>query len=175
MSFIVVDVEADGPIPHEYSMIAFAAVLVTPELNKKFEGRLKPISDKWDPGALRACNITREESLTFPEPNGVMHAFCDWIEEVRNRNVSFISDNPAFDWQFINYYLHKYVGKNPFGFSGRRIGDLYCGLVKHAGRNWEWKKKLRVTPHTHDPLDDAMGNAEALLAMQKMGLEIQLD
>jgi DNA polymerase III epsilon subunit-like protein len=175
MGYIVVDVEADGPIPGENSMIAFAAVVVTPELDKTFTARLRPVTDKWVPGALSVCGITREESLEFPEPNGVMHEFFKWVEKVKGHNATFISDNPAFDWQFINYYFHKYVGKNPFGFSGRRIGDLYCGMKMHAGKNHEWKKNLRKTAHTHDPLDDAKGNAEALLAMQKMGLNIKFE
>jgi hypothetical protein len=35
-------------------------------------------------------------------------------------------------------------------------------------------KHLRKTQHTHDPLDDAIGNAEALLTMaHDMGLEIE--
>ena len=36
-------------------------------------------------------------------------------------------------------------------------------------------KGLRRTPHTHHPVDDAMGNAEALLAMKEtLGLKIRL-
>ena len=31
---------------------------------------------------------------------------------------------------------------------------------------------LRQTVHTHNPVDDAVGNAEALLKMQEMGLRI---
>jgi hypothetical protein len=27
MSYIVVDVEADGPIPHKYSMVSFGAII----------------------------------------------------------------------------------------------------------------------------------------------------
>ena len=45
-----------------------------------------------------------------------------------------LADNFAFDWQFINYYFHRFLGRNPFGFSGRRIGDLYAGLVKDASK-----------------------------------------
>jgi hypothetical protein len=33
---------------------------------------------------------------------------------------------------------------------------------------------LRKTPHTHHPVDDAKGNAEALIEMKKMGLKIAL-
>jgi hypothetical protein len=35
-------------------------------------------------------------------------------------------------------------------------------------------KKYRKTSHTHNPVDDAMGNAEAILEFQKMGLKIKL-
>ena len=35
-------------------------------------------------------------------------------------------------------------------------------------------KHLQKTTHTHDPVDDALGNAEALLAMKAMGLKIAL-
>lgn len=80
----------------------------------------------------------------------------------------------CFDWQWINWYMHKYCGRNLFGFSGRRIGDLYCGLVKDASKNQEWKRKYRITKHTHDPIMDALGNAEALIAFRdKLGLKIK--
>jgi hypothetical protein len=37
----------------------------------------------------------------------------------------------------------------------------------------KWKH-LRETPHTHNPVDDAMGNAEVLLKMRDLGLKISL-
>ena len=82
-----------------------------------------------------------------------------------------LADNFAFDWQFINYYFHRFLGRNPFGFSGRRIGDLYAGLVKDASKATKWKK-FRVTAHTHNPVDDARGNAEALRKFRELGLKI---
>jgi hypothetical protein len=36
MSYIMVDVEADGPIPGDYSMISFGAIIVEPSLSKTF-------------------------------------------------------------------------------------------------------------------------------------------
>ncbi len=36
-------------------------------------------------------------------------------------------------------------------------------------------KHLRKTKHTHNPVDDAIGNAEALLEMKQMGLKISFD
>ena len=47
MAYIMVDIEADGPIPGDYSMVCFGAIVVEPSLDRTFYGRLKPISDKW--------------------------------------------------------------------------------------------------------------------------------
>lgn len=174
MSYIVVDVEADGPIPHKYSMVCFGAVLVTPNLQETFYGQVAPVSDKWIPEALAVSGFSREEHEKFPHPSGTMLHFYNWVCNVSKGRPTFISDNPAFDWQWINYYFHTFVNTNPFGFSARRIGDLYCGMKKDAGKNSEWKKLLRKTTHDHNPVNDAKGNAEALLSMQKMGLKINL-
>lgn len=171
MSYISVDVESDSQSPAIGSMVSFGAVLVS-DHNKTFYGKVKPIKDTFDPKALSISGFSREEHESFDNPKEVMIAFKKWIEEVSIGPPIFISDNPAFDWQWINYYFYKFIGKNPFGFSARRIGDLYCGLVKHAGKNRDWKK-LRKTKHSHHPVEDAIGNAEALMEIKKMGLHIK--
>jgi DNA polymerase III epsilon subunit-like protein len=171
MSYIVVDVESDGPIPHKYSMVCFGAVVVEPSLSKTFYGKVKPISQEWVAEALAVSGFTRQEHEAFDEPGKVMEAFAQWLSENSKGRPIFISDNPAFDWQWINWYFHTYLSKNPFGFSARRIGDLYCGMKMDAGLNNEWKKLFRKTVHDHNPINDAIGNAEALLAMKAMGLK----
>jgi DNA polymerase III epsilon subunit-like protein len=170
MSLVVVDVEADGAIPHKFSMVCFGAVVVEPSLSKTFYGKTRPISDEWNAEALSISGFSREEHLTFDEPIEVMTNFRDWLKENVNGSPVFISDNLAFDWQWINYYFHYFVGKNPFGFSGRRIGDLYAGLMKDYFAASKWKK-FRKTLHTHNPVDDALGNAEALLVIRELGLK----
>jgi hypothetical protein len=52
------------------------------------------------------------------------------------------------------------------GHSARRIGDVWSGLRKRPLETVTWRR-FRVTPHDHDPLNDAMGNAEAWLEMWK--------
>ncbi len=123
MSYVIVDVESDGSIPAEFSMVCFGAVVFDDRLDRTFYGSTRPVSDRFVPEAL------------------------------------------------INYYFHRFLGRNPFGFSGRRIGDLYAGLVKDASKATEWKK-YRVTAHTHNPVDDAKGNAEALRKFKELGLKI---
>lgn len=115
--------------------------------------------------------FTREEHLGFDDPTGVMEGFGRWLAAVAKGRAVFISDNLAFDWQFINYYFHRFTGGSPFGFSGRRIGDLYCGLVRDMSKATE-RKQFRRTRHTHNPVDDAKGNAEALLHFETLGLKM---
>ena len=173
MSYIVVDVESDDQSPAIGSMVSFGAVLVS-DTSKTFYGKVKPIKDEWNPEALAVSGHTREEHEQFDDPQVVMKEFENWLNEVSDGKPVFISDNPAFDWQWINFYFHGFLGRNPFGFSARRIGDLYCGLVGHAGKNRDWKRKYRKTRHTHNPVDDAMGNAEALIAFRdELGLKIK--
>lgn len=170
MSLIVVDVEADGAVPHLFSMVCFGAIVVEPSLSKTFYGAVKPISEEWDADALAVSGISREEHLTFDDPHEVMLKFKEWIAANSTGRPIFISDNLAFDWQWINYYFHRFVGSNPFGFSGRRIGDIYSGLVKDFFAASKWKS-FRQTKHTHNPVDDARGNAEALLKIREMGFK----
>jgi hypothetical protein len=60
--YAMVDVEADGPIPGDYSMVSFGAVLVEEALNQTFYGRLRPISEKWVPQALAVSGFSREKT-----------------------------------------------------------------------------------------------------------------
>jgi len=172
MSYFMVDIESDGPIPGDYSMVCFGAVLVDSKLDRTFYGAMKPISAQFVPEALAVSGFSREETLAFNEPKAVMAEFHDWIKANSKGRPIFISDNNGFDWMFICWYFHHFLGENPFGFSSRRLGDLYCGLEKDTFAQW---KHLRKTKHTHNPVDDAMGNAEVLLMMKKeMGLNIVL-
>lgn len=171
MGLISVDVESDGQIPGDYSMVCFGAVVVEPTLKKTFYGKTRPISDIFDSEALAISGFSREEHLKFDDPNDVMKEFAEWIKSVSIGRPVFISDNNGYDFAFINYYFHKFYGSNPFGWSSRRIGDLYCGMKMDAYAKWKYLRKIK---HDHNPLNDSIGNAEALLEMQKMGLKIKL-
>lgn len=160
MSLIVVDVEADFPIPNGGSMVCFGAIIVEPTLSKTFYGKTKPISEKWNPEALAISGFSREEHELFDNPVDVMKNFADWIKLNSVGQTTLISDNNGFDAAFISYYFHTFYGSNPFGWSSRRIGDLFCGAERDLRYQW---KKHRKTNHTHNPVDDAKGNAEAII------------
>jgi DNA polymerase III epsilon subunit-like protein len=164
--WVSVDVESDGPCPALYSMVSFGAVVVEPTLNRTFYGETAPISESYIPEALAVSGISRSQHEKFPEPRKTMLEFSNWLDSLEAERFVFVTDNLSFDWQFINYYMHRYLMANPFGFSGRRINDIYSGLVGSGFSQNEWKRLYRKTAHSHHPVDDAKGNAEALLAFK---------
>jgi len=169
MTGIVVDVESDGQVPGLYSMVCFGAVIVEDPIVRTFYGTTAPISTEWVPQALAVSGFSREEHLAFDDPAVTMQRFADWLEENRKGRLIFFSDNNGYDWSFINYYFHRYLGKNPFGWSSRNINDIWKGMQKDMYSSF---KHLRKTKHDHHPVNDAKGNAEVLLAMKGMGLRI---
>jgi hypothetical protein len=159
---VVFDVEADGPAPGLYNMISFGLVSVA-DPSRSFLGEVAPVLDH--PGLAEAravCGISFDAQLRFRDPTTVLLDAHLWLRELTDgKRPIFWSDNPAFDWQFWNWYCYRFVGANPAGFSARRIGDLDSGRRGEALNTTAWKKR-RETAHTHDPVDDARGNAEAL-------------
>lgn len=137
VTLIFVDCEGHGPAPTINDSAAFEFGAVEYKTKKTFHGQ----------GGSR-------ETFT---------AFAEWLKQFKGRPI-FVSDNPAYDWQFINYYFHRWLGYNPFGHSARRISDFYAGLMRDFQNTQEWKK-YRVTPHDHNPVNDAMGNVEAFEAI----------
>ena len=67
MSFVIVDVESDGPIPAEYSMVCFGAVLFD-DPGQSFYGQTRPVSDRFVPEALAVSGFSREQHLGFDDP-----------------------------------------------------------------------------------------------------------
>ena len=180
MKYIVVDIEADGPLQGFNSMVCFGAVLLDKKLDKTFYGQTAPIEligssgayGRYNKEALAISGFSREEHEKFPHPEKTMQEFAEWIKEVAGEErVVLISDNNGFDAPWINYYFIRYLGYNPFGWSSRRIGDLFCGFFKDPYYQW---KKHRKTRHTHHPVDDAMGNAEAVLWLIEQGFKLKV-
>lgn len=150
---VFVDCEARGASPVNGIMTEFGAVHY--DTRETFHGVL---FDSWpDPvkpvvpvvGARRAFDREVATALTI------------WLGRlVGDRHPVLVSDNPAYDWQWISGMFDRAGLDNPFGYSARRIGDFWAGVQGDWRDTQSWKS-LRVTPHTHNPVDDAMGNAEA--------------
>lgn len=174
MTLISVDVESDGPIQGIHSMVSFGAVVVDDNLDQTFYGEVKPISDQYVPDALVISGFSREEHEQFGEPVDVMWEFKDWLDGLKGK-PQFIADNPGYDFAWINYYFLRFVGTNPFGWSSRRIGDLFCGFNNNFYNRWKKHRKYKFGfKHNHNALDDAKANAAALLFLRDSGFNLKV-
>jgi len=63
--YVMVDIEADGPIPGDYSMVCFGAVIVEPALDQTFYGKLKPISEQFIPEALMEATVNTSRTVVW--------------------------------------------------------------------------------------------------------------
>jgi hypothetical protein len=153
---IFVDCEARGPSPVRGVMTEFGAVHY--DTRQSFHGVLFLGSPDPDNPAVP---IVTERVATDSE---VAAAFASWLSSLAVGHPVFVSDNPAFDWQWIAAMFAVAEIDNPFGHSGRRISDFYAGLTRNWPNTQQWKR-WRITAHDHNPVHDALGNAEAFERM----------
>lgn len=170
--YISVDIEAAGPVPSAFSMLSLGAVVVD-DLKNTFYIELKPVSDKFVPDAMKVVGKTLQDfAKNGRDPKGAMTAFRDWIVSVAEAaKPVFVGFNATFDWAFVNFYFHHYLGENPFGFGGIDIKSYYMGMT---GCTWEDTRSSLIrselkgpSPHTHNALDDAVEQAEMFKRMRE--------
>ncbi len=178
------DGESNGPSPRRHSLVWFGAVLVNESLDTHFEGKMCPISPEYVPEAIGVTGLTHEETLLFPSPLIVIPAFVAWVKAHTKYGTRPMlwSDNNGYDMSFLSMYLHEFGGENPFGHTSRNMNDRYRGLM--AGRKaagiidppnvLSSFSHLITIPHDHNPVNDARGNAQALLGMRQYGLELEV-
>ncbi len=163
--YVSVDIEAAGPIPGEYSMLSLGACVVTaPEIT--FYTEFKPINDHFVAAALKVGGLTLEQlAITGHPPAEAMRDFYHWIQEAANHQTPvFVGFNASFDWAFVNWYFHRFLGENPFGIGALDIKAYYMGL---AGCRWRETTSSQLPQQfqpshqaTHNALDDAIAQAQ---------------
>jgi hypothetical protein len=158
--FIFVDVEALGKSPVNGTMTEFGCVDF--ETEETFHGLLvEAVPDPVNP----AVPFIEPDACVY-DHEAVWMALTGWLGKLGpGRNV-LMSDNPAYDFMWMAGFFDRLNQENPFGHSGRRISDIYAGLSGNWRDTQGWKK-WRVTPHDHNPVNDAMGNVEAFKFMLK--------
>lgn len=167
MKYVFVDIEVDGYYPPDFSMVCFGAAIFG--TNETFYGKVAPISNKFYAEMLAISGFTRAQHERFEQPQTIMQEFHNWLREYAGEKPKFISDNLTGDWGFMNYYLYKYVGENIFGYSGRRMSDIICGMNKDLRTKWKHRKsKIGI----HDPVVDAIENMKVFRELVKEGLKI---
>jgi ribonuclease T len=162
--YFSVDIEASGPIPGIYSMLSLGACTIE-DTETTFYRELKPLTANYVPEALEVNKFSlkklREEGQ---RPKLAISDFKSWIERHSTGCVPvFVGFNASFDWQFVNWYFHSYLGANPFGIAALDIKAYYMG---REGCRWSDTKASQITakyksdfPQTHNALEDARAQA----------------
>ena len=126
--WIMVDLEASGPIIGRHSMTELGAVVGSPARGviDKFEVVISPISDEV---------ITSKDSYARAVKEGVspkeaMQRFADWTKPHRDQKATFIARPSCFDWPWVVWYAWTYLGENPFGFRALCASSWFEALGK---------------------------------------------
>lgn len=175
--YISADIEADGPIPGQYSMLAFGFAVAAIFDGTTFQPRepstttfyreLKPISAEFDLAALEVAGLKRDVlAREGADPALAMRDAAEWLQmQAAEARPVMVGYPVVFDWMFIHWYFVRFVGESPFGFSGALdMKTMYQQKARvtldRAGRR---DLPPDLTPrrrHTHNALDDAIAQAE---------------
>lgn len=180
--YIVTDVEVDGPVPGENSMLSFASVAVSHDGSEcgTFNAVLAPLPDA-APDADTLTWIKAQPGLhtaltqNARDPADVMDAYVTWVRSLGAEPV-FAAHPLAMDGLWIDHYLKAFAGlrllKGPWhgerlfydgglcirSFAAGRLGrPLRLCAPEHYDPSW-----MGGHAHTHRALDDARGYATLL-------------
>lgn len=192
-TFVVTDIEADGPNPLESSMLSFASVAcdVGGRVLDEFEAVLLPRPDRRPSPDTMAWWQTQPEAwiaaTTDPEPpETVMPRYADWVESLPGYRV-FCAAPMIFDGLWMDHYLSAYAGTRALGgpFKSRQIFKgggvcLYTMAGTLRGADYlEWGMQ-RVpadwyghVEHTHKAIDDARGFANVLARLFRISQRLE--
>lgn len=169
--WISVDIEADGPIPGDYSMLSLGACVVGAE-DVQFYIELQPISTAFVPAALAVSGLDRTAlQTTGVVPVLAMQHFAAWVQQVAvARTPVFVAFNAPFDWMFVQWYFAHFGVDNPFGVSALDIKAYAMG--KLALPQWAQTSRRTLAAQftqgrtlTHNALGDAIEQARTFRAI----------
>lgn len=176
--YISVDIEADGPIPGDHSMLSLGAAAFMPDgqMIGIFSANIFPLeSAHVDPETMKFWEKHQEawEKLQVDQlsPHQAMNSFDHWLRTFGEAKLVYVAYPVTFDFGFTHWYFHHFLGKDPFGFQGLDLktyamavlGTQFKETVKSAMPS-DWFKT--EGGHQHVALDDAVEQGLTFLAMK---------
>jgi hypothetical protein len=176
--YISADVETDGPVPGEFSLLAFGLAVVgrydgrrferQPEREQTFYRELRPISGQYEQEALAVNGLDRTRLLRDgTPPEQAMAEAAEWVATVSDGHRPVLVAYPvAYDWSFLYWYFERFTQRgSPFGHSScldiRTLYQAITGNVFDRSGKEAMAAFLRPeAPHTHNALDDAVEQGE---------------
>jgi DNA polymerase III epsilon subunit-like protein len=164
-TYIIVDIETAGRIPVKHSILSIGACVAF-DKSKTFYVELKPINKNYTKEAMSANKLSiKNLRKCGTTARKAMLKFEKWVKQVSGKNKPvFVAWPATFDWLFINYYFHKFLGRNPFESRVLEMKSFFAaktGLeITEVTRDKLFQMFPPTIKHTHNALDDALGFAE---------------
>lgn len=184
-TYVVTDIETDGPWPGPNSMRSFASVAVS--LDGTEHGRFEAVLEELPGAAPHPKTLEWFHSIPEmwsaatdnPEPiPGVMAGFVKWVKDLPRPSM-FAASPLAFDGGWIDYYLRRFTNygiiQGPYeedtlfdgpglcirsyaaAATGRPVSEMAPSKMPS-----EWFGEIE---HTHRAIDDALGYANLLVTL----------
>ncbi len=179
-TYVSTDIETDGPIPGENSMLGFASAaydaggneLSTFSVNLETLPAAKPNAKtmewwKSQPEAWAACRRDRQPV------EAAMRRYVEWLETLPGRPV-FVAYPLLFDMMFVYWYLIRFVGRSPFSHSGIDIKTMAWTALGHGQYREATKRNMPKEwftgggRHSHVALDDAREQGALFFRIRKV-------
>jgi len=180
--YVSTDVETDGPIPGIYSMLSFGSAAYTTNklLIGTYAANLETLPEattdfktmEWWKTQPEAWKVCRQD---IQKPEQAMKKYLVWLKSLPGKPV-FVAYPAAYDFLFVYWYLIRFTGESPFAHSALDIKTFAMVMMKtpyneSTKRNMprRWFDDL---PHTHQALDDAIGQGALFCNMLAETLSI---
>ncbi len=187
-TFIVTDIETNGPYPGVHSMLGFASVACRQGdgIVGAFEVNIAPLGDMAEHPEVMEWWRTQPEAFDYvtsnpsPAPEA-MSEWVDWIEGLSGERV-FVAHPITFDGVWMDWYLRRFLhrplfrgpldGSRLFSDTGLDLPSFAMAVLKRGPEDVrrgaypeEWFGDVL---HSHRAIDDAMGYAHFLLKLLDM-------
>jgi hypothetical protein len=165
--YVSTDIETDGPIPGENSMLSLGSVafaangaeIASFAINFETLPGAAPNAKtmEWWQTQPEAWEAARADPV---EPGAAMKRYLAWLDRLPGDPV-FVAYPLLFDMMFVYWYLIRFCGRSPFSHSGIDIKTMAyaaMGAVAYRGaakRNMPKHWKPPKNKHSHVAIEDA--------------------
>jgi len=177
--YVSIDIESTGPAPGIYSMISLGAAAFERDGAKlgTWSANVHELPDAirhpdtmafWEQHPDAWAQATENPQF----PIGAMHAFETWVVRLGGKPIA-AAWPAAFDFAFVNYYCHRFLGHNPLGYACLDIRSLAQGLTYSRGYYDLRENQIKAMRNEvdreglmeHVAVDDAVEQGRLLVAM----------
>jgi hypothetical protein len=177
--YVSIDVESTGPAPGLHSMISLGAAAFerdgaelgtwTANLRELHDATRHPDTMAfWEKHPVAWAQATENPMW----PIDAMREFQAWVVGFGGEPIA-AAWPAAFDFAFVNYYCHRFIGDNPLGFACLDLRSLAMGLTYSRGyydlRDSQidaiQKEVDREGLRDHVAVDDAVEQGRLLVAL----------